>query len=166
MPSDLWCKSDPIVKITTERGHARLRILLYTDAVPSPTPDQTIMELSVPANATVVVLKEQDDPNLPVAFSVDKDVATDTSRQLPCSLYVEVPEELADTVVRVVVENQHHEYLATATIGPDGDDDDDGYLTLSFVVTLKAEFNAEEHANDAHAANGDNWPHPATSTWS
>lgn len=166
MPTQLWCKSDPIVKISTERGHARVRILLYTDAVPSPVPDKTIVELSVPSNATVVTLKEKDDPNLPVAFSVDKDISADTSRQLPCSLYVEVPEELADTVVRVVVENQHHEYLITATIGPDGDDNDDGYLTLTFFVTLTHQSEAEGHADDVLASNGGDWPQPATSTWS
>jgi len=167
MPTSLWCQSDPIVKLTGHKGHARLRLLVGAENAPATPPaDKIIMELSVPKNVSVKVLKERDDPKLPIGFETTEAPEAASDLQIQCSLYVEVPPDLEETNLRILVEDQHHQYLTIGTIGPDGDDDDEGNLTLEFVVTLRKESPADEHQADTVSTNTSTWSRPDTSTWS
>lgn len=157
MPNGLWCQSDPIVKLSTDYGHARLRLLIGSDDSPeTPPSDKIIMDLTVPQGVNVAVLKDKDDPHLPTSFGVTHDDAeADSQHQLSCMLFVETPEELDESTLQIKVIDQHKHVLASGSIGPD----DDTSTELSFVATLHQE--SQEHTQAL-----DEGVHTDTSTWS
>lgn len=171
MPNDLWCKSDPIVKLSNGNHHTRLRILAMVDDIDatglSVPDDKIIMSLTLPTGVHGKVLKEQDDPRLPIAFAFEHDIRMPgdaNGKQVTCRLYVETPSELDDVDVRILVEDYYHTVLAVAIMGPGGEDSD-GELALTFVATLRNETTSEEVSSDVVARATTTWVRPATSTW-
>lgn len=145
----LWCQSDPVVKLSYKGKHAVIRILAKSpdQSLPNPAAEQIEMNFATPAAAKAKVIKEANDPRLPIAFTMQEDpTLVATEHELRCSLVVAIPDALRGRQIIVVVKERHKQTLKEYTFRA-------GYVdttaTLRFYVQLEAEDHSQEIVADS-----------------
>lgn len=152
-----WCQSETILRLShTQSGNARIRIIALSNNNPMDEPDDSlIMELTIPEGTSHQILKEDDDPRIPTSFDVSTIDEGGDTYQIQCALHAELPDDLLDSTIRIFVQNQHKEILASYTF--DTEIDDEGTADLDFVVTLRRENAQSAHQFDALSVVPSHW---------
>lgn len=159
----LWCKNDPVVRITSfgDREYGVIRIItkaLFNDGHEVGEDDEVLLHLDVPQTTKAKVIKEFQVPELPQVFEMDEITKLKVTNHLAaCELDIELsdgldPENRGDCLELVVtVKDRHRVLLAQHHFKPDRNDG--GMAMLSFNVVLEG----HDHTDDVVHSDSSTW---------